>query len=254
MTLRVRRKPFVETEEIAGKTITLREASRQDAQQLLQLSREVYGPWDYYPSTLASFFNDPRARIYVAEHEGKIKTVTFELKLSKGKIEQNAKQVHLVKEKALIILQENSSALFPDNLILYSYLWIVSEPNRISFSEAYNSSNVSFFFSGPDHLSGVTFFDAVSTEAGTLVTAFCYTRDSGSQLVFEMLQSVEGHLQTTAQRDKPIRLEAHFPLSCDGDELMDRLTESGLVQKWCPCCVTECATFRYPTTINKHKL
>ncbi|ELT87679.1 hypothetical protein CAPTEDRAFT_219993 [Capitella teleta] len=263
-----RREPMIETIELAGRIITLREASIEDAERILQMSREVCGPWDYLPSALFPLFNHPRARIYVAEHEQQIisvrfdivsndsrtmfgggvrthssfrrnslpfvvlrhsfddklrdniflrgvliavktpdlimthaamrpatilhrwKMIEFELRMPNKRIEC-INQMHLVKEKAEAILHESSSALFPDNIFLHSYLWIPCEPSRLSLADAYSSTNTLFYFSGPDRLSGVAFFDAVSAEAGTLATVFCYTsRDSDSQLVFEMLQSV----------------------------------------------------------------
>ncbi|ELU14256.1 hypothetical protein CAPTEDRAFT_206689 [Capitella teleta] len=323
-----RREPMIETIELAGRIITLREASIEDAERILQMSREVCGPWDYLPSALFPLFNHPRARIYVAEHEQQIVALQFVLvdssaasafaagsrtlksyqkhrimtamgqyaqralrtefprhaelvgtsktphlmqtQVDRGEcqlrfrwkmteFELNGKKgerisgICLSKERAVSILLENSSSLFAD-VFLYSHLWIPCEPSRLSLADAYSSTNTLFYFSGPDRLSGVAFFDAVSAEAGTLATVFCYTsRDSHSQLVFEMLQSVVSHLQTTAQRGKPIRLGIHFPLSCDGDEFMNRLTASAIVQPSCSLRVTECALAAYPAK-PKHKL
>ncbi|ELU06578.1 hypothetical protein CAPTEDRAFT_213025 [Capitella teleta] len=161
--------------------------------------------------------------------------------------------VSLAREQALAILQENASALFPDNVFQYSYLWMVNKPSSLSFAEAYNNTDTLFYFKGPDRLSGVVFFDVIFVEAGTLATAFCYTsRDSDSQLVFEMLQSVVDHLQTTAQRGKPIRLGIHVPQSCNGDKFFNRLRASGIVQKWDKGCFKDCiVAIFYPEAMQK---
>jgi hypothetical protein len=143
----------------------------------------------------------------------------FELEAPQHSQEENPCR-RLCASRGLETLVTNASRLLPKDYFAHTCFWMVSPVDSDSLSDALGDNHCAF------HL------DVVNTEAGNLVSLFCYIGEEqeSSEIVASMIRWAAE--QEMPLEGKPIRLTVHFPKSCAPTKLSEDLEREHLVKRW----------------------